>query len=256
MRGRWKDAHVATCFGDDHVSDERRDARNRAQRFPGNSKGLHDRVDLLRQQIAQGWAIQGKRTYKNVTGVPGLGGDAAVAALERLCDLGWAERGLEIKCTACHQHSFVVLDSVFAKSGARCPACDDPQRYTLTGSGPTVFYRLDGLVDRASDQGVFPHLLTVAALTQLEAHSWFLPGVDVVFHDEARNEADVVGLHGGRFIVREVKTSASEFTGQQLDKDIRVAKKAGSRCLSHGCTRSHTERDAGARARPLHGGRA
>lgn len=49
MRGRWKYAHVATCFGDDHVSDERRDAGDRGQCFPGNSKGPHDRVDLLRQ---------------------------------------------------------------------------------------------------------------------------------------------------------------------------------------------------------------
>jgi hypothetical protein len=147
-------------------------------------------------EVAQGWAIQGKRTYKNVSGITGLGGDAAAAALERLCDLNWAERGLEIKCTTCRSSSFVELATVPARSGAKCPACDDTQQYTRTASGPTVFYRLDGLVDRASDQGVFPHLLTIAALGQLEGHSWFLPGVDVVFHDEARNEADVIGLHG------------------------------------------------------------
>ncbi len=75
---------------------------------------------------------------------------------------------------------------------------------------------------------MFPHLLTIAALTQLEVHSRFLPGVDVVFHDEARNEADVIGLHGGQFVVGEVKTTASEFTDQQLEKDIAVARKLGA----------------------------
>jgi len=179
-------------------------------------------------EVAQSWAIQGKRVYKNVSGIPGLGGGAAAAALERLCALGWAERGLEIKCATCHTSSFIRLGSIPAKFGAKCPACDEMQQYTLSGSGPTVFYRLDGLSDRASDQGVFPHLLTIAALTRLEVHSWFMPGVDVVFHDEARNEADVIGLHGGQFVVGEVKTTASEFTDQQLEKDIAVARRLGA----------------------------
>ncbi|MEO5318150.1 hypothetical protein PV761_06135 [Arthrobacter sp. CC3] len=176
-------------------------------------------------EVAQGWAVQGKRTYKNVSGISGLRGAVAATALERLCELGWAERGLEIKCTTCHSSSFLELDSVLTKSGATCPACDDTQRYTGTGTGPTVFYRLDGLVDRASDQGVFPHLLTIAALTQREAHSYFLPGVDVVFEDGSKNEADVIGLYGGRYVVGEVKTSASEFTAQQLEKDVGVARR-------------------------------
>jgi hypothetical protein len=176
-------------------------------------------------EVAQSWAVQGKRTYKNVSGISGIGGAVAARALERLCELGWAERGLEIKCTTCHSSSFLELDSVRTKSGAKCPACDDTQRYTGTGTGPTVFYRLDGLVDRASDQGVFPHLLTIAALTQREAHSYFLPGVDVVFDDGSKNEADVIGLYGGRYVVGEVKTSASEFTAQQLEKDVGVAQR-------------------------------
>lgn len=30
-----------------------------------------------------------------------------VAALEQLCELGWAERGLRVKCTACGLGTFV-----------------------------------------------------------------------------------------------------------------------------------------------------
>lgn len=176
-------------------------------------------------EVAQSWAVQGKRTYKNVSGISGIRGAVAATALERLCELGWAERGLEIKCTTCHSSSFLELDSVLTKSGAKCPACDDTQRYTGTSTGPTVFYRLDGLVDRANDQGVFPHLLTIAALTQREAHSFFLPGVDVVFDNGSKNEADVIGLYDGRYVVGEVKTSASEFTAQQLEKDVGVARR-------------------------------
>ncbi|WP_159701426.1 hypothetical protein [Arthrobacter sp. 18067] len=179
-------------------------------------------------ELAQSWAVLGKRAYKNVTRVEGMKGPEAAAALERLCELGWAERGLEIKCTTCHTSSFLELDTVVAKSKATCPACDDSQHYTRTPSGPTIFYRLDGLVDRASDQGVFPHLLTISALTRKEAHSWFLPGVDMVFHDDVKNEADVIGLYGGQFAVGEVKTSASEFTDQQLQKDVAVASRLGA----------------------------
>lgn len=79
----------------------------------------------------------------------------------------------------------------------KVPPCVDTQRYTSTGTGTTVFYRLDGLVDRASDQGVFPPTAHTAALTQREAHSSSRPGVDVVFEDGNKNKADVIGLYGG-----------------------------------------------------------
>ncbi|GAA5201578.1 hypothetical protein GCM10023346_46230 [Arthrobacter gyeryongensis] len=175
--------------------------------------------------LARSWAVQGKRIYRNVSGIPGVPGAAAAVALERLCALGWAERGLEIKCTTCHTSSFLELGSVPSKEGAKCPACEGRQQYTMESGGPTVFYRLDGLVDHVSDQGVFPHLLTVAALTEQQTQSWFMPGVDLFFDAESRNEADVVGLYGGRLAVGEVKTSASEFTTSQLTKDVEVARK-------------------------------
>lgn len=178
--------------------------------------------------LARGWAVQGKRIYRDASAIPGMPGAASATALERLCALGWAERGLEIKCTTCHTSSFLELGSVFPKGGATCPACDDSQQYTMASGGPTLFYRLDGLVDRASDQGVFPHLLTIAALRERQTESWFMPGVDLIFDDESRNEADVVGLLGGRLIVGEVKTSASEFTPQQLAKDVEVARRLGA----------------------------
>ncbi len=52
-----------------------------------------------------------------------------------------------------------------------------------------------------------------------------MPGVDLILDDESRNEADVVGLLGGRLIVGEVKTSSSEFTSLQLAKDVEVARR-------------------------------
>ena len=39
-------------------------------------------------------------------------------------------------------------------SRATCPACDVAGRFTRAESDPTIFYRLHGLVDRASDQGL------------------------------------------------------------------------------------------------------
>lgn len=196
---------------------------NELSRVIGAEESSANIVDL-----AQRWAVQGKRIYRSVSGVQGIPNPAAAVALERLCALGWAERGLEIKCTTCHTSSFLGLGSILAKNGAQCPACDDTQQYTMTGGGPMVFYRLDGLVDRASDQGVFPHLLTVAALTSRQSQSWFMPGVDLFFDDASKKEADIVGLYGGRLAVGEVKTSASEFTPRQLAKDVEVARRLGA----------------------------
>lgn len=173
-------------------------------------------------EFALEWATQNKRTYR-LPGNIGLSASDAAEALERLCSLGWAERGFEIKCSACHTQSFIQLATI--AHGAGCPSCGAPGRYTGANTGPHVFYRLDGLIDRASDQGIFPHLLTIGALQSRESMSLFLPGVDFTFHDGERREADVVGLYGGGLAVGEVKTSGIEFTEAQMERDIDLARR-------------------------------
>ncbi|MEA5456791.1 hypothetical protein SPF06_18870 [Sinomonas sp. JGH33] len=191
------------------------------ERITGTSASSEDLSDFARD-----WASQSKRAYR-LPGNVGLPAVKAGVALERLCGLGWAERGFELRCLSCRTPSFVPLASV-PQTGAACPACRAAGDYTSANAGPSVFYRLDGLIDRASDQGVFPHLLTIAALQKKEPMSWFLPGVDFTFGGGDRREADIVGLYAGQLTVGEVKTRGAEFTAEQIERDINLAERLGA----------------------------
>jgi hypothetical protein len=81
------------------------------------------------------------------------------AVLENLVKLGWAERGLRIACSGCGLTSFIALGEV--TPDATCPGCRRSQRYLANSAGLTTYYRLNSLIDRATDQGVIPHLMTV-----------------------------------------------------------------------------------------------
>ena len=131
----------------------------------------------------------------------------AAAALERLCAAGWAERGLSVSCGACGLPSFVPFAEATAR--ATCPGCSSPAEYE-TGSALAVYYRLNSHLDLLSDQGVLPHLLTIAALQRQGKQSHFLPGVDVWFSadDSDKAEADIFGVRDGKVLSGEVKTSA------------------------------------------------
>jgi hypothetical protein len=88
-----------------------------------------------------------------------------------------------------------------------------------------VYYRLNSHLDLLSDQGVLPHLLTIAALKRQGSKSHFLPGVDVWFsHDlDDKAEADIFGVRDGHVLCGEVKTSASEFTPDQITRDVNLS---------------------------------
>jgi hypothetical protein len=202
----------------------------RSTQFLKDLKRLTKNGDITQEaeKFARVWAGQGKRTYRSVSEATSNNDSewSPAEVLEGLCALGWAERGLEIKCSRCRMSSFIHFADVPTRGPAICPACHAEQQYTSRNSKTfdrTIFYRLDGLVDTASDQGVLPHLLTIAALARLNPQSYFLPGVDFQF-DGMLREADIVGLHGGKLLVGEVKTKGTEFNTNQLIKDIGIAK--------------------------------
>ena len=87
-----------------------------------------------------------------------------------------------------------------------------------------MFYRLNALIDRASDQGVLPHLLARAALQKLDDTSLVLPGADLRFPDGSRLEVDLVGVLRGKVVAGEVKTSGDAFSRGQLERDFRLSK--------------------------------
>lgn len=183
-------------------------------------------VDGELAEIAAHWGGRSERRYRSTEQLTNLPEGQAAAALERLCAAGWAERGLQIACSACGLPSFVPLQQ--ASGRATCPGCSSPATYEI-GSALTVYYRLNSHLDLLSDQGVLPHLLTVAALQRQGKKSHFLPGVDVWFSqdDSDKAEADIFGVRDGQVLCGEVKTSVSEFTTDQIVRDVNLSARLG-----------------------------
>ena len=129
-------------------------------------------------------------------------------------------------CGGCGLPSFIPFPQT--AGSATCPGCTNPAAYE-TGSALAVYYRLNSHLDMLSDQGVLPHLLTIAALRRHGATAHFLPGIDVWFSqdDSDKAEADIFGVWDGKVLCGEVKTSASEFTPDQIARDVSLS--AGSK---------------------------
>ncbi|WP_394617400.1 hypothetical protein JNUCC0626_48725 [Lentzea sp. JNUCC 0626] len=175
------------------------------------------------------WGGRGARRYDSAEGLTArLGKNAPqpVQALESLCSTGWAERGFETACARCGLRSFVPLSTV--EQVAQCPGCKAATEYTSTPAGLTLHYRLNSFIDLASDQGVVPHLLVIAALAKKHPHTHLLGGVLATFNDNSVHEIDVLGIHAQQFIAGEVKSKAREFTPAQLDRDLAVSSRLGA----------------------------
>ncbi|KZB79649.1 hypothetical protein AVL48_14645 [Amycolatopsis regifaucium] len=173
------------------------------------------------------WGGRGERRYDSASAfIARVGHQMSdpVGALEKLCSIGWAERGFEVDCDRCGIRSFVPLAAV--ETVARCPGCRAASRYTTSVDSVTLYYRLNTLIDRASDQGVVPHLLVIAELTKRDANTNLLGGVLATFGDVTR-EIDVVGIHDQQFIAGEVKSKAKDFTSTQLDRDFDTSARLG-----------------------------
>ncbi|MFE7657424.1 hypothetical protein ACFU6M_31795 [Streptomyces bottropensis] len=182
--------------------------------------------DNLAELIAR-WGSRTERRYLPAQQLGQVPKSSRASIAEKLCALGWAERGLKVTCSRCGLDNFVPMTSV--SSVASCPGCSALATYTTDPSTLTVFYRLDTLVDRAVDQGVFPHLMVIAALTEAEPLSSFLPGADLHFPGESRSvEVDVFGICGGKVMAGEIKTSASEFSEDQMRRDVDLSVRLGA----------------------------
>ncbi|WP_306966902.1 hypothetical protein [Streptomyces afghaniensis] len=179
------------------------------------------------QRLAWSWGGRTRRRYRAVSALPGSR-ELARAAAERLVAHGWAQRGFECSCERCGSDTFVLLDQVSAQ--AVCPGCDAPAAYTSGSEGPTVHYRLDTFIDQAVDQGIFPHLMAIAVLSEEDSRACLLPGVDVYFPGISKSqEADVLGIFRGELLAGEVKTSPGDFTAEQISHDVRVSSQLGAK---------------------------
>jgi hypothetical protein len=189
------------------------------------SKGMpEDEV----QALAARWGGRGARSYDSASGfMTRLRKRVAnpVVAFETLCEIDWAERGVETNCARCGLRSFVPIATL--NLGAKCPGCRAPTSYTADSTGLAVQYRLNTLIDLASDQGVLPHLLVMAALANKNKYTSLLGGTLVTLPGGSTSEVDILGVHNQQFVAGEVKTKARDFTSQQLERDISVSSQLG-----------------------------
>jgi hypothetical protein len=159
--------------------------------------------------------------------------DLPASRLEELATLGWVERGLVVKCSQCRITSFILL--VATNPEGRCPACDHRSGYNGDQNGLEISYRLNAIVDRASDQGVLPQAMAAAQLRSEDADAHLIPGADLFFADDTRSEADLLGISRQLLIAGEVKTSAAGFTRAEIVKDADRADRIGAEVLVLAC---------------------
>jgi hypothetical protein len=183
-------------------------------------------VDETLSELAAHWGGRSERRYRSAGQLESVAKEAAPTVLERLCDVGWAERGLRVVCGLCRLPSFIEFRHTSGR--ATCPGCGSPASYE-TSDVLTVYYRLNSYLDLLSDQGILPHLLTIACLTRQGKDFHFLPGVNIWFDAEGQDkaEADIFGVCDGKVISGEVKTSSSEFTDDQIARDVRLSSRLG-----------------------------
>ena len=185
-----------------------------------------DRLDDI-----DGLALRGEtqqRRFRSVEQLRSAAGAQGAESAERLCHQRWAERGLSIRCDSCSVRSFVALSET-APEGA-CPACQAAQPYEVdsTSGAPQLQYRLHGLIDRAADQGVLPHLLAIAALRREHDHTFLIPGADVRLADDTLREVDLFGTYNGTVVAGEAKTSPIGFEDAEIEADIELSAVLGA----------------------------
>jgi hypothetical protein len=100
--------------------------------------------------------------------------------------------------------------------------------FARAGGALVINYRLDGRIDHANDQGVVAHVLTVGCLARRYKQSWITPGVDLVFGDGLKREADLLGICDGKLVSGEVKMDGGSFTDEQIAKDIDTSARLGA----------------------------
>lgn len=176
-------------------------------------------------RLAAEWGGRAQQTFALVDTIAsrlqGISKTAVGDAVEELCAVGLAERGAAIVCSTCSLRSFVQLP--LAGALATCPACGAVGDYVRAGAGGMgIHYRLNALLDRASDNGVVLHLSGMALLgLRADSHLW--PGVNLSTASTSLGEADLCGYIGRDLVVGEAKMSSEEFTTRQIRRDLALA---------------------------------
>jgi len=182
-------------------------------------------ADNALEEIAARWGGRSRRRNRAADQLQPGKGVKAVKVLEKLCAVGWAERGLTLTCQTCRVISFIPLATT---AGApTCPGCSSPGLYDVR-AGLNVHYQLNSYIDLASDQGVLPHLLVAAALRNKHPETFLLLGTKVFPNDDKPPEVDIFGVCNGEVLAGEVKTKATDFTDDQIARDTELSHRIGA----------------------------
>ncbi|BEP16124.1 hypothetical protein acdb102_44350 [Acidothermaceae bacterium B102] len=182
--------------------------------------------DAALLEIAQRWGNgRGVRRFRDISQLVSAGVAQAASNAETLVQIGWAERGAELKCPRCGVPSFIPLAD--ANGRVPCPGCSNVALLTSTALGLRICYRLSTFIDLASDQGTMPPLAGVAALSKADARTTVLAGVDIELAEGA-SEIDIFGVYSGRVVAGEVKTSAAAFDPDQIKRDVSLSAAVGA----------------------------
>ena len=177
---------------------------------------------------------QTARSLQEVSSDYGASGATVGPMLNELVASRLVRRGALVRCSLCGLDTFV--DAEFIGSAATCPACGSNAAFVSSKSQePILYYRLNALVDRASDNGVFVHLYAVAAL---EGHAPLVdgvPGCDLRSGNTPIGEADVLALVGSEIWMVEAKSTAGWFTETQIANDINRAREIGAEVYVLAC---------------------
>lgn len=154
---------------------------------------------------------------------------AVSRAVERLVRQRLVIRGLQTECERCGLKTFTALEAT--SPNAPCGGCGTSARYTGQGTDgePNLHYRLNALVDRASDQGVLCHLYAWTRLQERapeQAH--VLLGADVTWAGGESGEVDLLGYADTSVFAGEAKTTAAWFTPAQIKRDISMSARLGA----------------------------
>ena len=188
---------------------------------------LADRVGSRLAQVALSAA--------NIASRASVDSGTASRLVERLVALGLCERGLLVPCDRCGLEPFVPMKDTTATG--ECPACHTSSEYATDDRGRvTLHYRLNALLDRASDQGVVPHLAVLEQLAPDDASSHWVLGAHLFLGDNHLGEVDLLGFDGEQLVCGEVKTSSGGFTPSEVATACRLANVIHSDRIIFGCT--------------------
>lgn len=99
------------------------------------------------------------------------------------------------------------------------PAClSDADSQTTSNGEPAYCYRLKGLLDTASDQGVLSHLHGASRLEEKFPGIHLDLGLDLSNDDGVLGEIDIFGFHAGKVVAGEAKTWAGQSDESQVNR--------------------------------------